>query len=273
MQLFKKTKLTTNGDHKKKQICQNDRKCAAHWSWSPWTGNNSLICAALAHQSNVVKRCRANTQHDCPDGFGQIKDMRLCNKGTWLTRVNNELWTGYLSLRGAGGGWHRHSQPSSGSIWWCWWTDRWAVRCSAIFSSYFLPRPQIRVRRLCRERSLTGPWHPNLKVRPARKGCAKHIFQMFSNNIKCFYSSFACSKELWNTSLCFDVIKGTHPSLITRPETATLSKLRSKNNSPASPSLSIKEPDWPVQNPDLSRTWDLQDERECKSGPISQCLS
>lgn len=193
MQLFKnKTVFQQHIGIIKKQMCRNDRECKVHCSMSPWRGNNRLIRAALAHQSNVSERTHNMTVQ-----------MVLCKsktRGSLIREADSREQTMsfghaiYPCRQGAVGGWYRHSRPSSGSIRWCWWTDRWAVRHSAIFLSYFLPQPLISVRRLARK----GHWlSPDIQIRSAAstKGCAKHILQMFSNNIKCFYSVNGFTKK------------------------------------------------------------------------------
>lgn len=233
MQLFEnKTVFQQHIETIKKQMCGNDRECEVHWSTSPWRGNNRLIRAALAHQSNASERTHNMTVQ-----------MVLCKsktRGSLIREPDSRKQTMsfghaiYPCRQGAVGGWYRHSRPSSGSIGWCWWTDRWAVRHSAIFLSYFLPQPLIWVRRL----AWKGHWlSPDIQIRSAAstKGCAKHfffftnVFQLYEVFLFCQwiyrdmnksppFRSFACSKEMWNTSLCFDIIKGTHTSLIPRPD-------------------------------------------------------
>lgn len=187
MQLFKnKTVFQQHIETIKKQMCGNDRECEVHWSTSPWRGNNRLIRAALAHQSNASERTHNMTVQ-----------MVLCKsktRGSLIREPDSRKQTMsfghaiYPCRQGAVGGWYRHSRPSSGSIWWCWWTDRWAVRHSAIFLSYFLPQPLIWVRRLARK----GHWlSPDIQIRSAAstKGCAKHFF---------FYK---CFPIIWSVSI------------------------------------------------------------------------
>lgn len=153
------------------------------WSLSLWTGNNRLIRAALAHQSSVWEQTR-NTSDQ----------MVLCKSKTWGSLIREP--DSRKQTMGCGhalypcrvfGGWYRHSQPSSGSMWWCWWTDRWAVRHSAIFAiflSYFLHQALSWVRTLASK----GHWLIRIGKAASTKGCAKHISQMLSDKIRWLHS-------------------------------------------------------------------------------------
>lgn len=158
----------------KKQMCRNDRDCEVHWGAclpeeeiTDWSVQRWLISQTFQSEHTWLSRWflrKSKTRGSLirePDSRKQTMSFGHAN---------------YPCRQGAVGGWCRHSQPSSGSIWWCWWTDRWPVRHSAIFLSYFLPQPLIWVRRPGQERSLTEPWHPNQKCSQHERLCKIYFF-------------------------------------------------------------------------------------------------
>lgn len=168
MQLFKNKTVF--------QQKKSNRHRLKSWSQSLWTGNDRLILAALAHQSNVSERT-----HNTSD------QMVLCKSKTQGSLIREP--DSRKQTMGCGhackvlGGWYRHSPPSSGSMWWCWWTDRWAVRhCNLLVR---LPPPGTELgSNSCQQRSLTDPDQKCCQ----HKGCAKHILQMFFDVIRWLYS-------------------------------------------------------------------------------------